>query len=83
MTVAVAVVHDIALVVLEVTDELLQFGQQPGLLGTVIRGDLPPQAFKPLQCRIGAAVPEVSFCTAKSSWAWRTVSPPSDRKVTG
>jgi hypothetical protein len=59
MTVAVSVVHDKALVVLEVTDELLQFGQQPGLLGTAIRCEFPAQAFKPLQCRIGATVPEV------------------------
>ena len=59
MTVAVSVVHDKALVVLEVTDELLQFGRQPGLLGTAIRGEFPTQALKPLQRRIRAAVPEV------------------------
>ncbi len=39
MTVAVPVVHDKAPVVLEVPDELLQSGQQTGLLGTAIRGD--------------------------------------------
>ncbi len=65
MTVAVSVVHDKALVVLEVTDELRQFAQQPGFLGTAIRGAFPAQAFKPLQCRIGAAVPEVPLCIAQ------------------
>ncbi|SEI22783.1 hypothetical protein SAMN05192544_104484 [Paraburkholderia hospita] len=84
MTVAVPVVHDKALVVLEVTDELLQFGQQPGLPGTAIRGDFPAQALKPLQCRIGAAVPEVPLCPAQAidqrvnTWPFATVRQPLD-----
>src|ERR1700739_396813 len=65
MTVAVSVVHDKALGVLEVTDELLYSGQQTGLLGRVIRGAPPVRALKPLQRRIRAAVPQVPLCTAQ------------------
>ena len=65
MTVAVPVVHDKALVVLDVADELLQSGQQPGLLGTAIRGEFPTQAFKPPQRGVRAAVPEVPFGPAQ------------------
>ena len=61
MTVAVPVVHDKSLGVLKVADKLLKSGQQFGLLGTVIGGEFPAQAFKPPQCRVGTAVPEVPF----------------------
>jgi hypothetical protein len=43
VTVAVSVVHNKALVIFDVTDELLQSGQQPGLLWTVNRGEFPPR----------------------------------------
>ena len=61
MAVSVPVVHDKVLVVLEVADEFLQLGKQPGLLGTARRVEFPTQALKPPQCRVGTAVPEVPF----------------------
>jgi hypothetical protein len=51
MTVAVPVVHNKALVILDVADELLH----PDLLGNAIRGEFQTQAFKPPQWRISGS----------------------------
>lgn len=45
MAVAVSVVHYEAPIVLEVTNQLLQFGQQPYRLGTAIRSEFPNPSF--------------------------------------
>ena len=47
---------------------------------TALRGEFPPLAFKPLQRRVRAAVPEVPLCTAQpaDTWAFVAVRQPPD-----
>src|SRR5471032_3713263 len=84
MAVAVPVVHDIALVVLDVADELLQYSQQLGLLEAAIRIEHPAQAFEPPQRGVGAAVPEVPFGPAQhidqhvDTWPFVAIRQPLD-----
>ncbi|GAB7541358.1 hypothetical protein CS8_010210 [Cupriavidus sp. 8B] len=63
--IAVTVVHEEAPVVIEVDDELLELGEELGLLRTGLGVEIPAKIFQPSQLRTGAAVPEVPLGAAQ------------------